>query len=429
MKRSKKDITPEPPVVTEPIEDKENPTEATVEPQGVPPSGTPFAMANAMSRIAQTMSKQFGDKSMLFLKEHPDYAKVKNWVSTQNYALDWILSGKADGTGGLPVERVIELFGDPSSGKSLILAHILAEAQRRGGIPVLYDVEATFDMYFAQRIGLDINNLLYTKAYENVKRNKKILVEKEVEVGGKKQKKMVLEEQKIDIRIPSTVERMQEMMENLIDVTYHEYPGILLVIGLDSVAGLSTEHELDEPDKRDFTKAQGIRKFVKMMEAKMADQNCMLVVTNHVTAKLDMKMPWERQKGRKQGPKEDKNQPGGSGLPFGSSVRVDLTRGTDIEEGIGNVTGHQIYVFSHKNKVWSPHKQTVVEMKFDSGLDRYSGLLEVLIKKDVIEDMGDQVFRYKGQRFKKKPQERPRFIGLAEVIDKNPELLSLANEV
>jgi recombination protein RecA len=327
------------------------------------------------------------------------------------------LSGKADGTGGLPAERIIEFFGDPSSGKSLLLAHILSEAQKRGGIPVLYDVEATFDMFFAQRIGLDINGLLYTKAYTDAKRKKRVLKE------GK------LVEEMIDVRVPATVEKLTEMMENLIDITYHEFPGILLVIGLDSVAALSTEHELDEPSKRDLTKAQGIRKFVKMIEAKIADQRCMLVATNHITAKIDMAMPWDKPKGRKQGPKEDKNQPGGSGLPFGSSVRLDLTRGTDLIEGIGNVVGHQIYVYSQKNKVFSPHKQTTIEMRFDSGLDRYSGLVEILIKKDVIEDIGDQVFRYKGQRFKRKPQERPKMIGIAEVIEQNPELLSLANEV
>jgi recombination protein RecA len=416
--RPKKQSIPEPPVVEEKTEAIPV-VEGGEAGQPVPsPQAPPSALAGAMSKIASTMSQQFGDKSMLFLAEHPEYAKVKNWVSTQSCTLDWILSGKADGTGGLPVERVTELFGDPSSGKSLLLAHILSEAQKRGGIPVLYDVEATFDMYFAQRIGLDINGLLYTKAYEIVKRKKKILG-----ADGK------LHEEMIDIRIPSTVERMLEMMENLIDVTYHEYPGILLVIGLDSVAGLSTEHELDEPDKRDLTKATGMRKFVKMMEAKMADQNCMLIATNHVTAKIDMKMPWERQKGRPQGPKEDKNQPGGSGLPFGSSVRIDLTRGIDIEEGVGNVVGHQIYIFSHKNKVFSPHKRAIVEMRFDSGLDRYSGLAEILVRKDVIEDLGDQVFRYKGQRFKRRAQDRPKMIGLAEVIEKNPELLSLANEV
>ena len=423
MKRiSKKEIKkeelpkPEPPVESTPV------VEGVVEAPAIIIPSNSNSMASKMSKIAHTISGQFGEKSMLFLGEHPDYAKVKNWVSTQNYALDWVCSGKADGTGGLPSERIIELFGDPSSGKSLILAHLLAEAQRMGGIPVLYDVEATFDMYFAGRIGLDVSNLLYTKAYTNTTKKKKVL---EKDDKGKE----ILVEKLIPIRVPVTIEKMQEMMENLIDITYHEFPGILLVIGLDSVAAISTEHELDDPDKRDLTKAQGVRKFVKMIEAKIADQNCMLIATNHVTARIDMKMPWERKKGIKLGPKEDKNQPGGSGLPFGSSVRLDLTRGIDIEEGIGNVVGHEIYIYTHKNKVYLPHKQTIVEMRFDSGLDRYSGLLPVLVKKEVVEDMGAQVFRYKGQRFKKHPQEKPKFIGLVEMVEKNPEMLALANEV
>lgn len=374
---------------------------------------------STMSKLAATMSKKFGDKSMLFLKEHPDYAKVKNWISTQNYALDWVCSGKADGTGGLPIGRIIELFGDPSSGKSLLLAHVLSEVQKRGGIPVLYDVEGTFDMYFATRIGLDINKLLYTKAYQEVKRKKKVLGE-----DGK------LHELLIDVKLPATVEKMREMIEELIDITYYESPGALLVIGLDSVAGLATTHELEEPDKKDLTKASEIRSFIKSIEAKMADSNCIFIATNHVIANIKIENKFEKKTWKKEGPKEDKSAPGGSGLPFGSSVRLDLTRGYDIKESKVLTIGHEINVFSHKNKVYSPHKQAVIEMKFETGVVRYSGLLPILVAKGVTEEMGDQVFRYKGIRFKERPQERPaKYPGLEEIINKHPEILSEANEV
>jgi recombination protein RecA len=383
-----------------------------------------------MSRIALTMAKQYGEKAMMYLRDHPDYAKVHNWVSTQNCAVDWILSGKADGTGGLPVGRIIELFGDPASGKSLLLTQILAEVQRRGGIPVLYDPETTFDSYFATRVGLNTNEIMYSKCYKEVKRQKMVL-DKE----GKLVKEM------ITVQLPATVEQLRDEIEELIDITYHEFPGVLLVIGLDSVAALSTKHELQiaqakeekDRDKRDFTKASGIRTFVKMLEAKMADKNCIFIATNHVIANIKIENPWERsaKPARGLGPKEDKSAPGGSGLPFGSSVRLDLTRGNDIRDKANKtlVEGHEIHVFSHKNKVYPAHKFTTVEMNFATGMDRYSGLLDILIAKDVVDELGDQVFRYKGTRFKRKTQDKPRFLGLSEVIEKHPEIPSLINEI
>ena len=372
----------------------------------------------AMSRISQTMSKQFGEKSMMYLKEHPDYTKVHNWISTQNAAIDWICSGKADGTGGLPVGRIIELFGDPSSGKSLLLTQILAEVQVRGGIPVLYDAETTFDGLFAQRVGLDVNNLMYSKCYKDAIRKKMIL--------GKEGK---LTSQMIEVRIPSTVEQLKNEIEELIDITYHEFPGVLLVIGLDSVAALSTAHELKEPDKKDLTKASEIRSFVKMLEAKMADQNCVFIATNHVIANINITNRWEKKDKIKEGPVEAKAAPGGSGLPFGSSVRLDLTRGHDIKEQKIFTVGHEIFVYTHKNKVYPARKTAVVEMRFDSGMDRYSGLLEILIAKEVIEELGDKIYRYKGTRFKEKAMTQPKYIGLRELIEKHPEILTLANDL
>lgn len=387
------------------------------------PEGSPDFRSEKMSRIAKTMAGQHGSQSMLYLKEHPDYAKVHNWVSTQNVAIDLICSGKADGSGGLPTGRIIELYGDPSSGKSLLLTQILAEAQRRGGIAVLYDPEATFDSYFAARVGLNIDELLYTKGYKDAERKRVVLTK-----DGKPTTQM------IKVRLPATVERLRMEIEQLIDVTNYEMPGALLVIGLDSVAAMSTEHELDEPDTRDLTKAHEIRTFVKLLEAKMADQNMLFIATNHVIAKFNIKNKFEKKDmKRREAPQDDKTAPGGSGLPFGSSVRLDLVRGRDIVQNKTMVIGHEIYLFTNKNKVYSAHKMTTVDMYFDSGMDRYSGFLEVLQAKEIIEDVGDLVYRYKGTRFKKKHQDKgpgkSEYIGLNELIEKYPEILSVANEV
>jgi len=365
-------------------------------------------LKEGLSQIARTVEAIHGEESMIFLGDHPDYGAVKNWISTQNLALDWIVSGRADGTGGLPSGRIVEFFGDPSSGKSLLLAHVLAEVQKRGGIAALVDAESTFDWNFAKTIGLIPENLLYSTAYTKEKKKVKIPDE-----AGK------MEEIEIDSIVSASVERVSKIIEDLIDVVRYKYPDLLFVLGLDSIAVLTTEHELNEPDKRDLTKAQAIRKFVRNLEGKLSKLDVMLICTNHTIANIDMN-PFQR----KVGPKELKSTPGGSGLPFGTSLRLDLARGKDIKEashGAEVVTGHEIWAFTHKSKVFPARKRIVVEMKYSQGLDRYSGLLDILAMKGIVEEMGSATYRYSGTRFKKHKLDK--YPGLSDILEKYPEIL------
>ena len=210
----------------------------------------------------------------------------------------------------------------------------------------------------------------------------------------------------------------------MIDVTRYKYPNNLFVIGLDSVAILTTEHELDQPDKKDLTKAQGLRKFVRELEGKLAELDILLICTNHTIAKIDMN-PFVRVVG----PKESKVTPGGSGLPFGSSLRLDLNRGIDIKEkhhGTEMVIGHQIWAFTHKSKVFPARKRIVLEMNFEKGLDPNSGLLGILVAKGVVDEMGSAIYRYKGERSKSHKMDK--YKGFDEIVEKFPEILIIPNE-
>ena len=371
----------------------------------------PKELQDRMARIARTISMKFGENSLMFLKDHPDYAKVKQWVSTGCRTLDWLISGKADGTGGLPVGRIIELFGDPSSGKTLLLTHVLAGIQRLGGIPVLYDVEAAFDRSFGERIGLNPDFMLYTQAYRIDEREETFVAE-----DGKLKKGMI---RKV---VGASVERVRDMVESTIDIILNEDPNQLIGMAIDSVAICTTEHELDDYDKRDLTKAQALRQMMRIIEPKIADLPVLLIVTNHTITNIQMN-PFQR----KPGPREDKTTPGGSGLPFGSSVRLDLTRGKDLHDNKNNkrINGHEIWCFTHKNKVYTPRRKAVVEMKFETGLEPYSGLVELLAEYEVIEDMGQQVYRYKDERFK--PHRMEKYQGIEDVIEKYPEMLEQLN--
>ena len=127
-----------------------------------------------LSNIAKSMSLQYGEDSVVVLKEAPEKATVSDWISTGNYAINWICSGKT-ASGGLPVGRIVEFFGDPSSGKSLLLAHLFVEAQKRNSIMALFDTEATFNIKFAKCIGLNPDDLLYTRAYRKETKKVKIV--------------------------------------------------------------------------------------------------------------------------------------------------------------------------------------------------------------------------------------------------------------
>lgn len=364
-----------------------------------------------LSRVAATLARHFGDKSMMYLREHPDYAKVQYWISTGNYAMNWACSGRAVG-GGIPAGRVIDLFGDPSCGKSLVLAHILAETQKAGGIAVLYDVEATFDRLFAERIGLNWSDLLYTKAYRKEKRQVDL-----VQSDGK------IKKVTIDKAVGASTQRVLEMLDETIDIMHHEFPDQLITIGVDSVSNLTTEHELDVgTEKKDMTKAGSVRQMMRLLEGKMSDMNVTLVITNHTTVNIDAN-PFAK---RKYGPHQDKGTPGGSGVPFASSIRLDLARGHDIAVNKFDVVGHEMKVHVFKNKVHQAKKTVFVDMTFEKGVEPYSGLVDVLVNKDVVEELGEKVYRYKGKRFKRNKMHP--YPGFDEMVAKYPELLEALNE-
>lgn len=367
-------------------------------------------LQDRMTRIAKSISMKYGGNSLMFLKDHPDYAKVKQWVSTGSRTLDWLISGRADGTGGIPVGRIIELFGDPSSGKTLLLTHVLANVQKLGGIPIMYDVEASFDRSFAERVGLDPDYMLYTQAYRVDEKEETYIGE-----DGKLKKGMI---KRI---VGASVERVRDMVESTIDIILNEDPNQLLGIAIDSVAICTTEHELDDYDKRDLTKAQALRQMMRILEPKIADLPVVLLVTNHTIKNIVM----DKFK-RKPGPQEDKTTPGGSGLPFGSSLRLDLTRGKDLwDKEKKHIIGHEIWCFTHKNKVYIPRRKATVDMTFDTGLDPYAGIIDPLVEYEVIEDMGQQTYRYKNERFK--PHRMEKYQGFEDVVEKYPEILEQLN--
>lgn len=316
--------------------------------------------AKKLSSIARAVNKKLGsDDYMSRVIDNELAGNISEWVHTGNYALDWICSGMADGSGGLPVGRIVEFFGDPSTGKSLICNHILAETQKKGGIAVLLDTEGAYMRDFGEMVGIDNSLLLEAE--------------------------------------PDTVEdvfgTVQEICENAGDE--------LVTIVWDSIGQTSTRHELEIGlDKPDLWKAKLIKSMFRQLQRRIGRLRVLLVATNHIYSTMNL-----------YGKKTE--EPGGRGYKFASSVRVDLVKGRNIAED-NTAVGVHVRANVVKNKIAPPFRQAEVEVYFDRGMDKYSGLLPILVERGVIEvkgswhSFGDTKFRASG---------------IGEIIEDHPEIL------
>lgn len=286
--------------------------------------------------------------------------EIKDWVSTGNIALDWAISDKLIG-GGLPLGRVIELFGDPSTGKSLLILHIIAEAQKKGYIAILDDSEASYNRWFAEKIGVNTKELYILDSI--------------------------------------TVEEHAEAVQKIIHSIREKDTKTPIIVALDSLAILSTKHERETGfEKPDLTKAKMVRQAMRLLGADFLKNDVLYVVSNHVISNI----------GVMYGAK--KTTPGGSGVPFQSSVRVNLSVGSYIE-GEKGAKGVFVRAKVVKNKIAPPLKEVELKVDFEKGVDKYSGLLDVLVSLGKI-NKNKGWYEYGGKSYREK-----------EITEKLPEIL------
>jgi recombination protein RecA len=300
---------------------------------------------------------------------------VKHWADTGNYALNEAISGSFDR--GFPFQRVVELFGDPSTGKSLIIYHLLADVQKRGGVAILDDTEDSYTPEFGKQIGIDNNELIKLSSLTVEEHFEKIFFGWKDSKGKQR---------------PSIV---QMILEN--------EPGCLIVVALDSLALLSTRHEQEVKfEKPDMIKAKQIRAGLRMCSDVVKSNNILHLISNHTIAKI----------GVMYGPK--KTTPGGSGVPFQASVRIDLSLRAKIKEGdTDKVIGVNSEACVVKNKVGAPFRKALLEIEFAKGLIQESGLYESLLAKGLISE-GDDVkkgfFKYGENQFRKRKEDFLEFL-------------------
>jgi len=274
---------------------------------------------------------------------------VPFYVDSGNYALNYIVSGSF--FKGYPAGRITELFGTQSTGKSLLITQAIASVQKMGGIAILDDSERTFDPFFAEKVGVNVEDLLIlnSQTLEDFK-------------DPENPKEMIPGHY---TSIMTTVKAIRE-----------QDPNIPILIALDSIAILTTAHEKEVGlSKVDMSKAKMVRQFMRLLTPEADKYKLCYLVSNHVTASMALYG-------------KSTTTTGGSGVKYQSSVRLELKTKGKILGTTGKVKGVNTHVACEKSKITAPHKQCQVEVLFDIGMSTLSGVTDMLIVEEVIVQEG-----------------------------------------
>lgn len=312
-------------------------------------------------------------KQKLEVKSAADALQVKGWLDSGNYALNWAMSGRL--TWGYPLGHTVEIFGDPATGKSFLIARAIAMAQAAGGVALLDDTEGAYNLSHVGSLGVTVEAL----AYRNSRTVKQHL---DTTLG------FIAAYKELGLTTPG-------------------------VCALDSLAQLSTEHELETKlEKRDMSKAAELKAFFRIVSGDLFDYPVLHISANHTIAAIGSLF-------------KTRDTPGGGGAKFQASVRLDLRATSKIKQG-NDYIGTICRVFVEKNKTTAPWKETRLAIPFNKPISKASGLIPLLLALGVLEESG-QFVEYKGQRVGRTNKSKDNFLEQDEVaesmLDQFPEIL------